>query len=93
MWVTAGGQLRNVQLLADRILVSRLRIIAMAFVDADGLVHTDDEEEYVDGDEELDEYDDDEEIDGEEEEEYSEEEDGMVEEGRRILSGFGTAHA
>ena len=61
----------------------------MAFVDADGLVHTDDDE-YVDGeDEELDEYDDEEEIDGDDEE-YSEEgeEDGMVEEGA-IRTGFG----
>ena len=52
----------------------------MAFVDADGLVHTDEDDEYVDGEEEdLEEYSGDEEID---DDEYSEEEDGLVEEGR-----------
>ena len=62
----------------------------MAFVDEDGLVHTDEEsDEYADG-EEIEEYDDDEEIEGEGE--YSEEEDGMVVEGG-IPTGFGTIHA
>ena len=55
----------------------------MAFVDADGLVHTDEDEEYVDGEEnDLEEYTEDEEIDGDEE--YSEEEDGMIEEGMML---------
>ena len=66
---------------SDRSSFSVPRPPAMAFVDADGLVHTDDEEEYVDGEDGIGEYDDEEEVD--EEAEYTEEEeDGMVEEGR-----------